>query len=594
MSIHVLSASLASRIAAGEVIERPASVVKELVENSLDAGARRIEVTAESGGLKLIRVVDDGCGIPPAEIAVAFERFATSKIDESSDLSGIRTMGFRGEALPSIASVADVESVSRERGAEAGTRHTVSYGQVGRPQPAGAPSGTSITVRNLFRNVPARLKFMGQPSSELTKINELLAGLALVRPDVAFTLIADGKTRLATPGNGSLRDALATVYDANVAGSMIEVMSDGSSAFSVDGLVSAPEQSRGNRRYITIAVNGRLVQSRRISFAIEQAYHGYLPERRFPVAVIHISAPYEDIDVNVHPAKAEVRFLREGLIYSMVQQAVREALAQQAPVHRVAVRGEREPADGVAQTGAERRLFEDAAWPERRESGPELEQREPQTQSNGAAAESNGSAHPPAAVTHAGVLPVLRVIGQSQDTYIIAEGPDGIFLIDQHAAHERVLYERVVKQFADRNAEVQPLLQPETVELSPSHFAELEAHGEDLAAAGFDVEPFGGRSALLRAVPAMLASPGRSGREALIGLLDGVADGRHSGWWAERMLATIACHSSVRAGQTLSLDESKELIRLLERAEQPRTCPHGRPTMVHLTAGMLEREFGRR
>lgn len=189
---------------------------------------------------------------------------------------------------------------------------------------------------------------------------------------------------------------------------------------------------------------------------------------------------------------------------------------------------------------------------------------------------------------------MLRVIGQSKDTYIIAEGPDGIFLIDQHAAHERVLYEKVMRQFADRSAEIQPLLQPETIDLSPAHFAELEGHAEDLAGAGFEVEQFGGRSVILRAVPAMLASSGRSGKDALIGLLDGVADGRHSGWWAEKMLATIACHSSVRAGQTLSHEESRELIRLLEQAEQPRTCPHGRPTMVHLTSGMLEREFGRR
>ncbi|HSH17143.1 MAG TPA: DNA mismatch repair protein MutL, partial [Verrucomicrobiae bacterium] len=438
---------------------------------------------------------------------------------------------------------------------------------------------------------PARLKFMASPASELTRIHEILAGLAMAHPDVAYTLLADGKTRLATPGNGELRDTVTAVYGPSVGAAMITVDSFEGSPFAASGLVSSPEVSRGNRRYITLAVNGRLVQSRRISFAIEQAYHGYLPERRFPVAVINITAPFEDVDVNVHPAKAEVRFLREHLVFSTVQEAVRNALAGASPVHRVAVRGGvGQPAPQEVLGAGERRLFEEAAWPGRAATGDErgLDGAPP------AAPHLNGSGRAAEPATHREVLPVLRVIGQSQSTYIVAEGPDGIFLIDQHAAHERVLYEKVTRQFADRNAEVQPLLQPETVELSPPHFAELEGHADDLAAAGFGVESFGERSVLLRSVPAVLANSGISGRDALIGLLDGIADGRKTGWWAERMLATIACHAAIRAGRTLSTDESRELIRLLEQAEQPRTCPHGRPTMIHLTAGMLEREFGRR
>jgi DNA mismatch repair protein MutL len=281
-----------------------------------------------------------------------------------------------------------------------------------------------------------------------------------------------------------------------------------------------------------------------------------------------------------------------------VQQAVRDALAAHAPVHRVAVRGGG-GTDEAAGAG-ERRLFEQAAWPAA-DVPEEVEYGEPGAGGNGghpAAVDDTGtqpSASPASSpLTHRQVLPVLRVIGQSQDTYIIAEGPDGLYLIDQHAAHERILYERVTRQFAERAGESQPLLQPETVELLPPHFSELESHISDLAAAGFMVEPFGDRTVLLRAVPAMLSSAGKSGREALIGLLDGVADGRQSGWWAERMLATIACHAAVRAGRKMANDEARELIRQLEQAEQPRTCPHGRPTMVHLTAGMLEREFGRR
>jgi DNA mismatch repair protein MutL len=592
--IHILSEALASRIAAGEVIERPASVAKELVENSLDAGAMRIDVTVEGGGLRLIRVVDNGCGISTGQIGLAFERFATSKINEDSDLSDIRSMGFRGEALPSIASVAEVDAVSRQPGHDAGARYEVRFGEAMSPVPAGAPVGTSITVQHLFRNVPARLKFVASPTSESTRIHEVLAGLALARPEVGFSLRVDGKERLSTPGSGEPRDVIAALYGPAVAASMISLTPGDDSPFSASGLISSPSSSRGNRRYITIAANGRLVQSRRVSFAIEQAYHGYLPERRFPIAVVYITAPFEDIDVNVHPTKAEVRFLREQLVFSTVQQTVRAALAEMAPVHRVVVSGQSGIGADATTTG-ERRLFEEAAWPAPDDGANAANGSYPNAGSvaNGASVDiSEESSASPS--THRSVLPVLRVIGQSRDTYIIAEGPDGIFLIDQHAAHERVLYERVTRQFAERAAESQPLLEPETIELSPVHFTDLTAHGEDLVAAGFIVEPFGDRAVLLRAVPSMMTTSGRSGREALIGLLDGIAEGRQSGWWAERMLSTIACHSAIRAGRTVTNEEAKALIRQLEVCEQPRTCPHGRPTMIHLAAGMLEREFGRR
>ncbi len=602
MPIHVLSDSLASRIAAGEVIERPASVVKELVENSLDAGASRIDVTVEGGGLRLIRVVDNGSGIPADEIALAFERFATSKIGEDSELDDIQSMGFRGEALPSIASVAQVAAVSRQPDSESGAKFEIRFGESDGPTAAGAPVGTSMTVEHLFRNVPARLKFTSSPTGESTRIHEVMSGLALARPEVAFSLTADGKSRLSTPGTGDPREVVAALYGREVAAAMIPLSPDENSPFQASGLVCSPALSRGNRRYITIAANGRLVQNRRISFAIEQAYHGYLPERRFPIAVVYIKAPFEDIDVNVHPAKAEVRFLREQLIFGMVQQTVRAALAEFAPVHRVAApAGGAKQAGGEASTTGERRLFEEAAWPTVDRGGNGAGASNGQGVDGSATAATSHISQPTsldgenaASRTHRDVLPVLRVIGQSQETYIIAEGPDGLYLIDQHAAHERVLYERVTKQFADRAAESQPLLEPETIELSPPHFTELAAHADELAAAGFVTEPFGDRAVLLRAVPSMLATSGKSGREALIGLLDGVAEGRQTGWWAERMLATIACHGSIRAGQSVTTEEAKALIRQLEECEQPRTCPHGRPTMVHLTTGTLEREFGRR
>lgn len=593
MPIHILSDSLASRIAAGEVIERPASVVKELIENSLDAGATCIDVTVEGGGLKLIRVVDNGSGISPDEISLAFERFATSKISEDSNLDDIQSMGFRGEALPSIASVAKVEATSRQPESDAGAKFSIAYGDSGKAAPAGTPPGTSMTVENLFRNVPARLKFTSSPNAESSRIQEVLAGLTLARPEVAFSLTSDGKNRLSSPGTGDVRDAVRAVYGQRIAENMMQLTPDENSIFQASGLVSSPSDSRASRRYITVAVNGRLIQNRRISFAIEQAYHGYLPEKRFPIAVVHITAPFEDIDVNVHPAKAEVRFLREQTVFSVVQQTVRAALSEMTPVHRVGPTSTSTQRLDQVDSRA-RELFEKATWPRTGHV----------RSSEGAMSSDNG--HPNGAVslderditstgvTHRDILPVLRVIGQSQDTYIVAEGPDGIYLIDQHAAHERVIYERVTKQFADHASESQPLLEPETIELSPAHATEMAAHGEDLAEAGFTVEPFGEKSFLLRAVPSILATSGRSPRDALIGLLDGISEGRQSGWWAERMLSTIACHAAIRAGQIVSIEEAKALIRQLEECEQPRTCPHGRPTMIHLATGMLEREFQRR
>ena len=332
MAIGVLSPNLASRIAAGEVIERPASVVKELVENSLDAGATRIRLEVTDGGAKSISVTDNGDGIPADEISLAFERFATSKIDETSDLSGIATLGFRGEALPSIASVARVEAVSRVDGSDSGARLVMDNGQRVAQGPAAGPTGTRIEVKGLFEKVPARRKFMGSAGRELTRIRQLVGTYAIVYPSVAFTFATDGKTRFATPGSGDSRAAIAAAYGARLADSMLKIDDDGSGAFGVGGLISDPGTSRGTRRYVTLAVNARWIENRRLAFAVEQGYHGFLPERRFPVAVLSIRTPLDDVDVNVHPAKLEVRLLREDLVFREIQRAIRLALGDFAPV----------------------------------------------------------------------------------------------------------------------------------------------------------------------------------------------------------------------------------------------------------------------
>jgi len=603
MPILVLSDDLASRIAAGEVIERPASVVKELVENSLDAGASRIDVAVLGGGAQSITVVDNGQGIPADELSIAFERFATSKIGESSDLIAINTLGFRGEALPSIASVARVEAISRHAESDVGARYLVDFGKSSPVEPAGAPQGTRIEVAGLFKNVPARLKFLGSTGRELSRIQSMLASLALVYPQVAFSLNADGRERLRTIGSGKMVDAVAGVYGSKIAEQMLELEPDEQAAFSVDGLISSPSLNRSNRTYMTISVNGRWIRSRRLSYAIEQAYHGFLPDRRFPIAIARIHASLDDVDANVHPSKAEVRLLREDLVYSVVQRAVRGVLSASAPVHQLGA-GRASGSTGLLRTlgsGVDsstnrsgRNSSGFSQWPD--PSAIVEQSRLPESPNEAGSSGSSENGAENLANTPKETLPVLRVIGQAHETYILAEGPGGVYLVDQHAAHERVTFERVKQRFDQNVTESQPLLEAATVDLAPGAMATVQEHLEELNRVGWGVEVFGSNSLIVRAVPASLATraSGDGAGQVFVRVLDEISEGGTGETWRNRMLATIACHSSVRAGQVLSIEESKDLIRQLEQCKRPNTCPHGRPTIVQLNVNDLEREFKRR
>jgi DNA mismatch repair protein MutL len=574
--IRVLPPGVAARIAAGEVIERPASVVKELIENALDAGATRITVQIERGGVGLIRVVDDGRGIPAGEIALALERHATSKLDPAGDLGAVATLGFRGEALPSIAAAADLEMVSRAAGADAGASVRARDGAIGPVRPAGAAPGTTVTVRELFARQPARRKFLRTPAAEAGQIAQVTGHYALAYPEVAFSLSVDGRRVLSTSGDGDPRGAAAAVYGVRTAAQMLEV-AGADPVFAVRGLITPPEVTRAGRGAISLFVNRRWVQHRRLAYAVESGYDTMLMAGRHPIAVVEITVDPREVDVNVHPAKAEVRFRAENEVFRAVQAAVRTALIRLAPVPGVEGRGpwtEMEPpaGDPLALTPQSSTL----SWwhvpapgtlpapvvPERPSEPPRL------------------------------LLPALRVVGQVGSTYIITEGPEGMYLIDQHAAHERVLFERIARARAERRPEVQGLLDPITFEATPVQAAALSEYADDLAALGFAVEPFGERTFLLRAVPAALA--GRDAARAVADFLDGLAAGGTAGERAERAAMTLACHAAVRAGKTLALDEMRELVRLLEDCASPRTCPHGRPTMIHVSAAALEREFGRR
>ena len=611
MAIRLLDDATAARIAAGEVIERPASVVKELVENALDAGATRIDIEIEGGGSELIRVVDNGTGIAPGELELAFERFATSKVDATSDLLGIATLGFRGEALPSIASVSRVEASSRPAERDAGERLLLKFGEREEFGKTGVPAGTSVSVRGLFSNVPARRKFLRSPGAELGRIQSLVTSYALVRSDVAFRLEADGRQRLATPGGFDLRGAVAGTYGARIAEMMLELpyaepFSDGTpAAFAVGGLTGAPSISRGNRRFITLGINGRWIQSKRITYAIEQAYHGFLGARRFPIAVVLVRVPLNDVDVNVHPAKTEVRFLREDLVFGDVQRAVRSVLIANAPVpsfrpttrsHTFAGVGGPGLGGGSIANAPRTDLEQNPLWPLRHEAVS------PREIGTGTDSGANPSSTEIAVLLHGNdsgqtqreTLPVLRLVGQAHETYLIAEGPDGVYLIDQHASHERIRFEEISRALNTGSPDAQQMLEPEPVALDPRQEELLADQGDLIAGLGFVVESFGPGTALIRGIPRMLADRTSAAGDAFRGLLDEVASGGRNDAWRERLIATLACHSSVRAGMQLTDDEGRALLNSLEKADQPHTCPHGRPTMIHMSQPDLERGFRRR
>jgi DNA mismatch repair protein MutL len=594
--IRVLSPQEAARIAAGEVIERPASVVKELIENALDAHARQITVETRQGGASFLRVVDDGDGIPPDELRIAFERHATSKVRSEEELWRIATLGFRGEALPSIAAAADVELASRPPGALVAGRIVLRDGEVAHQGSAGAPPGTSITVQGLFRRQPARLKFLRSPASEGAQIATVVSQYALAYPEVRFTLRADGRALLQTPGNGDLRDAAAAVYGVDLAAELIPLESEGQGSIEVTGLVGSPAVSRANRNYVSLFANRRWIRHRSLTFAVIEAYQGMLPVGRFPVAIIEVRLPPDEVDVNVHPTKAEVRFRDERAVFAAVQRAVRRTLSSRAPALGVEAGSWSLDAGGSmfearSSTLDVLRSSEPAAALTWREQPVPAPLAAPRT-----ALDLRPLTHDPVVAPPLlpEALPLLRPVGQVGNTYVIAEGPEGMYLIDQHAAHERVLYERFLTEQRNGVREQQPLLQPAPLELTARQRALLEGFAGELEAAGLFVEPFGGDGAyLVRAVPPALA--GGDASRAVCELLDllGREDAPRDEP-AHRVAASLACHAAVRAGKPLSDDEQRELLRQLEASEHARTCPHGRPTMVHVSADALAKQFRRR
>lgn len=642
--IRILAPEVAEQIAAGEVVERPASVVKELVENALDAGARRITVETEAGGKALLRVSDDGCGMTAEEVLLALQRHATSKLRSAEDLFDIRTLGFRGEALPSIAAVSEMEILTRPADAEEGSRTRIEGGLVREQVAAPATVGSQITIRRLFFNVPVREKFMRSDVAESGHITEWLQRLALSHSNVTFRLVHDGREALLCPGSQEPLNAVVSILGRGVARDLIRVApSEAETGIQVSGFVGRPTLTRSSRTLQHVYVNGRAVRSPVVTRALDEAFRSTMPSGRYPVVVLFLQIPAGEVDVNVHPAKTEVRFQDEGAIHQAAKHAVLAALRSQvvaetpplpgadvvypsAPAPRSALIAEPgaaayAPDASGAQPFADAALAPPAPWTRPEAGGswrsqPNYEpsrghesERDPLEEPavSGFAVPANriepprlvepSALTPQSAPTDFGLdaIPALTYLGQSQDLFILALGDGKLWIIDQHVAHERVLFDRLTAPGA-ASEPAEGLLVPITLEVDRPRTLALEDHRELLEELGFVVEPFGPGRFVLRAVPRSLI--GRNYERVFHDLADELAEQTQGGQVRLRKeevamaAAGRSCKSAVKAGQRLSEPEIERLLEDLRHARNPHTCPHGRPVFLTYDQPEIERLFG--
>lgn len=614
MSIEVLPNHVIDKIAAGEVVERPSSVVKELLENALDAGAKSITVEVKGGGQRLIRMSDDGYGIRMDEVALAFARHATSKLRQVEDLETIKTLGFRGEALASIASVSRINMITRHHEEASGLQIRIEGGDLISKKPIGAASGTVLTVENLFYNTPARLKFLKAEETEKRLIASAVMRAAMASPHVRFTLIQDDREVFRSPGSGQLADVLVKAFGLDTFRQMLEVSSEEElreieGHIRIQGFVSDPGLSRKDRSRITLFINGRPIQDSGLTYAVTQAYHTLLMKGRHPLAVLMVDLPPAFVDVNVHPTKAEVRFQDSNAVFVAVQKTVREGIVQH--IQARPMRGgtnfiERTPQQPMPTWTSNSRSNgrptpvrpsqQDFDW-EMEGPGQYPQQMAPETSDAPSIIPKDETdfSHIPDVGRPAKprTLPMLRVVGQIGASYIVAEGPAGLYLIDQHAAHERVMYEQFMEEYKKKGIVAQRTLDSQTIDLAPDDVHLLNENQAALARLGFQIEPFGPNTFLIRAVPSMLAN--QDPIEALSGILEDLADHRAPGEETieAKIVKQVCKRASVKAGQILSLADMQGIIRQLERCESPHTCPHGRPTLLHISGDQLAKEFGR-
>lgn len=579
--IAILSDAVANRIAAGEVVERPASVVKELLENAVDAGASAVAVEIEAGGKTLVRVADDGAGMGREDALLALDRHATSKIRSADDLVGVATFGFRGEALPSIAAVSRFELETAIASEPVGTRIAAAGGAVTALEDRVRQPGTTVTVRALFFNTPARRKFLRSTRSEVRACTEAATTLALARPDLGLTLIADGHAVVEALPAGTLADRAAQLFGERLAATLLPV-AYASESVRVAGLVQRPAEAAASGRVAYLFVNGRPFRDPFLVRAAERGYRATVPAGVRPSLILRLEVAAADVDVNVHPAKLEVRFRDRYAVEAAVEAAVHEALGPLAAAAPYSAGGSmpwEHHAVGPAAGGVPARDLFGAGGPAA--SGPE--EGEP---SLAQAADGEALAPRPAAA--------LRVVAQLHQTYVLAEAPDGLLIVDQHSAHERILYERAMRTLTEGAAGGQKLLFPLTVTLAPEELEAVESHGDLLARLGYEAEPFGGSALIVHATPA--PHPRFDAERCLREVVADLAGGRFGGLHnrVERFASTFACRAAIKAGQALTAAEMDELVQRLMAAELPAHDVHGRPTIVQLPLVELHRRFGRR
>jgi DNA mismatch repair protein MutL len=609
--VHILSEQVASQIAAGEVVERPASAVKELAENSLDAGTHAITVEIEGGGTELIIVADDGCGMGREDAFLSLRRHATSKVRDVSDLAAIRSFGFRGEALASIASVAHLRMQTRRPTDQHGIELTAHAGEVEHVGACAIAPGTRIEVRKLFYNTPARLKFMKTAATEQSAVAEALQRLALANWRIAFRLIAGSRTLFELPRAASLLERLRHLYGARLAEQMLQFESR-SGATHVHGLTSASQESFAAPRLVLTYVNRRLVRDRMLLRAIARAYETLLPRGRHPAVALFVDLPAEEVDVNVHPMKTEVRFRRSGNVFELVYSVLRERLRDQTADTVQGSAAEDAAEDAIEQPraaglGITLPIAAEVNSPSSRDS-PGRSERPLRLVADTPLSRASQGALGLAFASRAGFHDLesrpappqvpryseLRIVGQLFAGFIALEGSEGLILVDQHAAHERVTFERLRVEFRGGGIRVQPLLTPAPLELSPARAAQAMAAIPELRAMGFEVEPFGTAALLLKGAPAVFAAA--DGLRLLADVLDSMGDNglRVGGEDAlEEWLKTVACHGSVRAGRTLEVREMAALLDELDHTEFKTNCPHGRPVHIEFRRTQLERMFRR-
>lgn len=619
-NIQVLDQITIDKIAAGEVIERPASIVKELVENAIDAGASAVTVEIKEGGISFIRITDNGCGIPKEEVPLAFLRHSTSKIRTVEDLTMVASLGFRGEALSSIAAISQVELLTKTRDSLLGTRYVIEGGKEKTLEDAGAKDGTTFLVRQIFYNTPARRKFLKTPMTEASHVNELMLHLALSHPEVSFEFINNGQLRLHTSGNGRLKDVIYQVYGREITQNLLEV-DEAFLGLKVTGYIGKPLITRGNRNYENYYINGRYVKSQMIAKAIEDAYKDFTMQHKYPFTVLHFVMDGNDLDVNVHPTKMELRFSNQQEVYNFVYSAIKQTLSEKELIPQVELPEPKpEPSSEIPQ--------KPEVQPPEKQPEKNLDYFMEKMKARVASYHSGMSqaevkdvheVHREAAQTDRIMEAVNyrkqqeeqlnlfeekllskeavvehKIIGQLFDTYWLVEFHEQLYIIDQHAAHERVLYEKTLRGMKTREFTSQYLSPPIILNLSMQEAQVLKEHMDIFAEIGFEIEAFGVDSYAVRAIPDNLF--GIAKKELLLEMLDQLTDGINTSLAPDLIaekIASMSCKAAVKGNSRLSYAEVEVLIQDLLKLDNPYHCPHGRPTIISMTKRELEKKFKR-